>query len=389
MQKISWDVRGQRPMGYLSFLYHYTVRTDREAGLALAREAEKELLKSNGLSQQTRRCIKGELELIHGVAAFNDFAAISEKHKNAYALLGGKYSVIHRDHIWTFGCPHLAFNYLRAPGKYDAIVRLSDEFWTIFQEMSGGCAVGAQDLFHAEQLLERHSLKKVEPFIMKGVYRANAREQLASLIAGHFSQARLSLTLGNDAADALEALEELKVRVMRANNPLLLFSFDLALGYTLRRYRASRKTSLCGSGAGMRRLCRIFTKAPVLSAWCTAKTLIAGEDWPALEALAQDMPDLSGPYPTLMGRIHTKIMHAIAARNLHGDGEAKTIFAEAVKMARPDKLVLIFAEYGRQITPLLASQRNAASDAFLTSIKKAAADLRQERKKRRHGACTA
>ena len=372
MQKISWDVRRQRPIGYLSFLYHYTGRTDREAGLTLAREAEKEFLKPNGLSQQMRRRVKGELELIYGAAAFNDFAAMNEKNKSAHALLGGKSSVIHRDHIWTLGCPHLAFNYLREPGQYDALADLSDQFWPLLQDMSGGCAVGAQDLFHAELLLERHSLKKVEPFIMKGVYRANAREQLATLIAGHFSQARLSLALGGDAADAMEALEELKIRILRGNNPLLIFSFDLAVGY-IAAVRNQPENVPRWLKRGDAKIMPHFYQSANFVNVVHGKTLLAKEDWPALEALAQDMPALSGPYETLMGRIHTKIMHAVATRNLHGESEAKHVFAEAVKLARPDKLVLIFAEYGQHITPLLASQKNASSDAFLTGIKKASA----------------
>lgn len=372
MQKISWDVRRRCPVGYLSFLYHYTSRTNREAGLALAKEAEKEFTKPGALTVPMRRRVKGELELVYGIAAFNDFKAMGERHKNAHAALGSKSSVIHRDFIWTLGCPHLAFNYLREAGGYDALMRFSCEFWPYFQEMGDGCAVGAQDLFHAEMLLERYALKKVEPFIMKGVYRANAREQLATLIAGNFLQARLSLALGKSAEESMEALNEMKTRIMRTNNPLLIFSLDIATGYT---------AAVCGRQESIPAWLRRGEAAVIPHFYQSAgfvsvvhgKTLLADHNWPALEALAQDMAAIPGAHETLMGRIHAKIMHAIAARNLHGEHEAKILFAEALKLAAPDKLTLIFAEYGQHIAPLAGASGGAAPEAFLAGIKKAGA----------------
>ncbi|CAK7055769.1 MAG: HTH-type transcriptional regulator MalT [Desulfovibrio sp.] len=371
MAMIPWSVKTKQPVGYLAFIYHFMTRTDRETGLALAREAEKEFLKPGTLPPQLRRRVKGELECIYAGTAFNDFRAIGEHHKNAHALLGGKSSIAHRDLIWTFGCPHLAFNYLREPGEYDALIGFSNDFWRFFQELSGGCAVGAQDLCLAELLLERHSLKKVEPLIMKGVYRANAREQLATLVAGHFAQARLSLALGNDAPDAAEALEELKTRIMRTNNPLLVFTFDLAAGY-IAAVRGQPENIPAWLKRGNVSAMPYFYQSANFVSVVHGKALLANEDWPALEALAQDMP-VDAPNESLMGRIHAKIMHAVAARNLHGENEARPLFAEAVALARPDKLVLIFAEYGAHIAPLIAAQKNAASDAFLAHIKKAAA----------------
>ncbi|MDL2209249.1 LuxR C-terminal-related transcriptional regulator [Desulfovibrio sp. OttesenSCG-928-O18] len=369
MEAISWEVIFRCPIGYLAYIYHYMSRVSREKGIALLKEAEREFARAKNISASLRRHIKGEIELIYQLVDFNDLFTMRDRHEAAHTLLGGQSAISHRQLIWTFGCPHLAFLYLRDPGTYETLVDLVNDNLFYYQEMTNGCSTGAQDLFYAELYLERGVLHKVEPFIMKAAYRASTKEQLSTLIAGHFAQARLSLALGTDEHEALDALRELRPHVERTGNPLLANSLDLSIGY-IAAVKSNKGLIPAWLQSGNLSGAPNFYQGAGFVRIVHGKVLIVNKDWATLEALAQDMPEYLGMYRNLMGLIHAKIMQAIAARNLYGDAEARPHIEKALELARPDAIAMIFAEYGEHLPPLLDLVDADPEDAFIATIRK-------------------
>ncbi len=365
---IPWRVRRRCPVGWLAFIYHYMSRVNLEKGLAMLKEASACFAGDEELGQEEKRRIAGEIELIHGIDAFNDLFAMRDRHARAYELLQGRSGISHSRLIWTFGSPHAAFLYLREPGSYERLVRLVEDNLYQYQELTGGCSAGGQDLFRAELLLETGGLSQVEPLLMKAAYKAAAKEQLASLIAAHFSLARLRLAQGNPK-EARAALHEIAPQVERSGNPLLGGSFDLCVGY-LAGIVEKNEDVPSWLRRGYTTAGRSFYQGTGFALVAHGRALLADKNWACLEALAEDMPARLGPYRNLFGRIHAGVLRGIALLHLRGVEKALAALREAVELARPDGITLAIAEYGAHILPLLQRLCEfAPGDTFMRGLR--------------------
>lgn len=365
-EAIPWRVRFQCPIGYLAFLYHYLSRVNLTEGLELLREAEERFAEEVGIPPATMRRIKGEILLIRGIQAFNDLFAMRDIHKDAHELLDGRSSISHRRLIWTFSCPHAVFLYLREPGSYQRIVDLVENNLHYYQDMADGCSMGAQEIFRAEWFLERGQLKKVSPLLMKAVYRASGKDQMATVIAANFTMARLLLAQ-SEGHKAMELLNELTLKFAKGSNPLLMQSLDVGKGYVnacLGRYDAIPQWLREGNVMEGRR----FQQGKSFSRIVYAKALLLKKDWLLLETVAQDTPSDIG-HVQLFTKLHAKILEAVALYHLDGLETGLVPMQEALELARPDNITLSIAEYGRHIMPLLRHLRTAApKDVFLRGI---------------------
>ena len=370
MQNIPWHVRSLCPLGYLAFIYHYMSRVNLQAGLKLLKEATRHFIIEQNIPLAQQQRVRGEIELIRGIEEFNDLKAMRDRHEKAHDLLQGSSAISHPKLVWTFGSPHLAFLYLRKPGGYDSLVKLVEENLHYYQDMTQGCSAGAQDLFRAEYLLETGATYKIESHLMKAAYRAKSKEQLASLIAINFTQARVYLS--EDKGDqAQSAIEQISPAVMQTGNPLLMNSLDLCRGYI---------ASVLGRGEeipnwlrqGETTACMFYQGVNFIHI-VHGKALLAAGNWPCLEALGEDIPAQLGRYSNLFGKIHASLFRAIAAFHLHGQEQAMKHLFETVKLARPDGIMCSIAEYGSYIYPLLLDLREwYPKDTFIGVLSKSA-----------------
>ena len=364
---IPWPIRFQCPIGYLAFVYHYMSRIDLGEGTRLLDEAEERFLRQSDIAQELKRRIKGEIILMRGITAFNDLFAMRDTHEDSRKLLDGRSSIAHRQLIWNFGCPHSMFLYLRRPGTYAELLTLIEGNLQYFQEMADGCSMGAQDLFHAEYLLERGRLKQVEAFLMKAVYRATGKEQSSTLISANFTQARLLLATGQGAA-ALSLLDDTAARYSPGASPLLGNALDSGKGYiaacmgaceSIPRWLRDGKTADGGS----------FYQGTAFPLVVYGKTLLLKKNWLRLEIFAQDLPSRFGDYAFLFGIIHAGILEAIAAYHLDGIERGAALIRKALDLARPDGIILSIAEYGKHIAPLLREHVSSnPGDAFARTL---------------------
>lgn len=352
LSAIPWRIRVRCPVGWLAFVHHYISRVNQDAGLVMLKEAAIRFAGDESIPSAMKQRIAGEIELIHGIEAFNDLYAMRDRHVRAYELLQGRLSSIsHPRLIWTFCCPHVSSLYLREAGSYNDLVRLMEENLHQYQELSGGCSAGAQALFRAELLLETGSAHAVEPHLQKAAYKATEYNQLSSLIAIAFAKARLRLAEGR-TGQAQTVLRELAPQLAREGNPLLNSSFDLCQGYIAASTGSVeeippwlRQGDLASS--------RIFYQSINFARVVHAKALLAAGDWTRLEVQAEELAARLGTYRSLFCHIHALVLKGIAALHLRGQERAAKLLRQAVELARPDGIVCSIAEYGAHITPLL------------------------------------
>ncbi len=367
---IPWAVRFRRPIGYLAFIYHYMSRVHMEEGLAMLQEATARFAREKSIPAAMQRRIKGEAEVILAIADFNDLFAMRERYIAAHRLLQGRSAISHRNLVWTFGNPHAACLYLRKAGSYADLVQLVKSDLHYYQELSDGCSMGAKNLFRGEYLLETGRLKEVEPYLVKSVYRASGKEQLATIIGANFSLARLFLAEGEAGAQekVRMLLDDLAPQVERAGHPILGTSFDLCRGYIhgcLGNHENIPGWLQRGEIANM----RSFYQGLFFSQIVHGKALLLHGDFLRLEILAQDLPASLKRFANLFGMIHAFAMQAAATQALAGPQQALPLLREAVRFARPDHILLSLAEYGRFILPTLRLlQAQARGDAYIAAL---------------------
>lgn len=366
---IPWRLRLACPVGWLAFVYHYMSRVSLEEGRILLAEAAERFAVDPGLTPAVKRRIAGEIELIRGIDTFNDLFAMRERYAKAHMLLQGRSSISHPQLIWTFGSPHSAFQYLRDAGSYEKLVRLvEDNLWQ-YQELTGGCSAGGQDLFRAELLLETRDTRPVEALLMKAAYKATAKGQIASLIAINFTMSRLLLSRGK-ICEAREVILNMLPSIRQTGNPLLRNSFDVCRGYLAAVMGHKDEIPLWLIQGDMGAV-RSFYQGAGFALIAHGKALLATGDWPRLEALAEEIPLRLGAYNNLFGRIHAAGLRAVAVNHLRGPQEALPFLSEAVNLARPDGIVCSLAEYGAHIAPLLRRMGEyTRQDVFMKTLEK-------------------
>ena len=377
-QDIPWDVRMQCPIGYLAFVYYYMSRINIRKGMELLEEAER-WFSSSELSPREKRRIKGETELMRGIDAFNDLNVMRNRHKAAYKLLDGRSLIAHRQLIWTFGCPHAAFLYLRKTGTYADLVKLVESNLHYYQDLTDGCSAGAQDLFHAEYLLETGALQKVEIYALKAAYRANAKAQLSTIIALSFTLARLYLVQNGIVRPerALGVLKDLVPQVEAADRPLLSTSLDLCRGY-IHACLGTLESVPDWLIKGELDSPHSFYQGIAFAHIVHGKALLVQKDYPGLEALSEDIPLRLARYSNQFALIHAETLRAIAALHLHGRQPALAALEHALALARPDNILLSIAEYGMYIMPILRDlEKTQPDNAHLREIIRLARQFEQ------------
>ena len=365
MRSIPWPVLDRCPIGYLAFVFSYLSKVNQHEGRFLLREVEEYLERADKAALY--ESVRGELELIKGVSSFNDLEKATAHYEKAAGLLKEPSQIYTRRMLWNLGCPHTAFLFLREPGGYEKLVELMETRGRFYQKISDGCGSGLEDLARAEYLLETGSLRQVEPLLMKSIYRAGSKGQLATILSVRFTQARLLLCQGQ-AQQAWELFDNMQVPVMTHGNPLLTTSLDLCQGYLA--------TVSCQPGQIPEWLrqgdwgeTHGFYQAMIFMHIVHGRWLLMEKNWPRLEALAQDIPNAMGHFNFLFGHIHAQVMLAAALGHAQQKKDSREAMRRAVELCRPDGIMLSVAEYGSHVSPLLRSlSRENPADKFVAAL---------------------
>ena len=353
MQSIPWKLRKQCPMGYLTFICHYLSKVDREAGLQLLEEMERLCSAEEECNEEQRQRLQGEIELILAVGEFNDLPRVFSRYKRAHALLQGRSCIATNQLVWTFGLPHIAFSCLCEPGSYKQLVDLVEQNLHYYQEMTGGCSAGGQDLFHAEHLLETGDLHNVEYYLTKASYRATLQNQLTTLVAVGFTRARYLMALG-EAPKTKQVFDALTPCIEQAGQPLQMNFLSLCQGYIAAVNEEKENIPPWVQQGDLSVLPFQYQSSPFVQI-VHGKSLVLARDWASLGALTEYMPTQAGSYTSVFIQLHTLLMQSIVTYNVHGLTKATPLLSEAIALARPDAIVCTIAEYGKHIYPLLVN----------------------------------
>ncbi|MEG3071817.1 MAG: hypothetical protein RQM92_14145 [Candidatus Syntrophopropionicum ammoniitolerans] len=366
-EQIPIDVKYRHPIGYLAYVNFYLPRVDMEGGGRLLSEIETYYQNDSCTPPVLKKRIAGEIELIKHFLVFNDVRKMSAAHKKAYALLDGSSRIANKDMMFHFGCPSQLYLYHRERGDMLGIVEFVEGNFRYYEELSGGCGKGFENLLRAEYCLERGDLDQAELNACKAVYRAETMEQAPVIICASFTLARLCAAKGK-FQEATDLLNELTVRVAEYNNPIYMNSLDLCYGYL--GGITGEPLSFAGwlKTDDMKRD-EMFYQGLAFNYLVHARYLMLEGNYLKLEVLCEEMHQLFSLFNNLLGHLHAHVLDAIAKHRLYGPVKAKNSMQQALAIGGADHVILPFAEYGEYIFDILAAlARESKKDRYWTGL---------------------
>lgn len=354
---VPWRVRLQNPLGWLAFVALYTGMRHDGRTASLLDETEEQFRNAEDISEGMKQRLQGEIEVIRGNLAFNDLVSAARHYKKAVQLLDGPSLFTSNSVNWNFGSPSITFVGLRERGGYAKLPEQGARVLREYNILSGGKTQGAEKLLDAEYLMVHGDFAAAEPLFTDALYICgdNDNRLMTSLIAS-FGLARL-LTARGEAEKALALLAPLRARVEALDLFEIFDATDIAEGYinaVLGRLDAIPRWLRDGEMADPP-----HNMTPYVFGICVAihgRALLLQREYARLATVARDLPD-AAPIDSIFARMHGKILEAVAAWHTQGQAEALEFLREALCLSRPDGLVLLVAEYGAHILPLLRRLR--------------------------------
>ncbi len=368
---LPWSARVLNPLAYLSFVGLYSIMWNDYRTATLLDEAEERFRAAQEIPEYLRARLKGEIEILRALQAFNDMDEVWRRYGEACRFLSGPSILLSRHSVWNFSSPSLAFIILRSAGGYRKMVETMEREAHVFRKLSGGLGKDGEIIIRAEYLLERGEFSLAAPLLQDVLRRCDSGRHAASALTAAFSMARLCVATGFPD-DGVHVLDALRPGLQRLNVVEHDECREIAVGYinaVLGRTDAVPQWLREGELFEPPHCWQPQVFGFSLTVHC--KTLLLREDYRQLAARAVEIPTCAAPLDCLFSHIHSGVLKAIAAWQREDQTAALSFLREALDLARPDGILLSLAEYGGHLIPLLHRFKRIATaeeDAHLEAV---------------------
>ncbi|MVB12553.1 HTH-type transcriptional regulator MalT [Caprobacter fermentans] len=359
----SQELLTEYPVAYLRYLFFSMVSGKKSVVADLPRRLDRleaVFRRKKGIGGVERDRILAEILCVRKFTAFNRLKAMHAYNDEILRLLNGRQSsIMLQVNEFTFGLPHYLYLYFRDAGSLKSLAELSQ--YNFHPAFSDGCGIGSDSLALAELACETGDFRTAVSESRKAVYKAETKAQISIMICARFCGARANFALGQ-LQTARELLRALREDAEKQSNPIYLSMARLCEGYFcvplempipqwLKDGRLS-SLSLYFGGMGFDRL--VYGKA-----------LLAQGEYLKLEALSDSFDASFSVFQNRLGFLHGAILRAAAKAHLSNAEAAVPELIRALDMAKPDGIVLPFAECARHLLPVFrALPKKAHEDTF-------------------------
>ncbi len=348
--KMDLKTKLSNPIGYLTYIYSYSVYIDIKQGKKMLQEASEYYNKQKDLPD--RRQIMGEIALIESIVAFNDLEKMFDCYKLANEFFnGGTSKIFNSNIIITFGVPLTLFLYHRKRGEMLKLVEMVEREFEIFNHIANGCGAGYEYLVRSEYEYMMGNFEASEIAAYKALYKARAREQHCIVLSASFILLRLAMSQGR-VKDIDEILLQLIQEVENLGNSVLLSCYEFILAYVY-SYMGRYDQIPRWLSEGMISEAKLMAPARDSGYVIVAKILCERGDYTELESMCPYLFRLYTERQCVIGVIVTMIFDCICKYHTSGLEAAQPILEEALELAEPDDCVVIFAEHAYELIPIL------------------------------------
>lgn len=348
--KIDLETKLSNPIGYLTYIYSYSVIISTKKGSRLLDEARRYYNKMKDLPDRDQ--VMGEIALIESMSAFNDLEKMFDCYRRANEYFNGGISkIFNSDVIITFGVPLTLFLYQQEPGTMEKLVKLVEDEFEIFNYITNGCGAGYEFLVRAEREYFIGNFESAEIAAHKAIYRARTREQYYIVLSASFILLRVAMNRGQ-VKEVDDILLQLMQEVETQENPIMLSCYEFILGYVY-SYMGKHDQIPRWLNEGNILDAKLMAPARNTGYIIVAKILCERGDYTELENMCPELIELYTEKRNLIGVILALIFDCICKYHNSGLNDAKPILEKALKLAEPDDSVTLFAEHAYELIPIL------------------------------------
>ena len=345
-EKTPLNVLYHYPMAYLLHilvcLFHGNERTAIGSRRQLD-QLEQFYNKQDGIDQTYRNRILAEINIVKRFTVFNHIEESTVTNDLIIKLLDGEQSYIMRkENEFTFGSPHLSYNYFREPGRYQKTVQLIIEKVPVYSQFTSGCGTGSEYQARAEYSLETGNWAEAELNGEKAIYKARTKDQHSIVICGNFVLIRLMILQGRITA-ALNCLRDLEKEILEVRNPIYNTTMDICKGYV---YANLEQTEMIPYWlqVGDMTTADLLYQGVALNYLVYGKAVAASRNFVKLEILSESFIEYFSIYHNQLGIIHNGIFKAIAKYNLYGIEAGINALNKILGEAYLDGIIMPFVE---------------------------------------------
>ena len=344
------EYRNRHPIALLVYAmalmtFHETVLFEKPC------EELAQLIQSDGLDDEHRDELAGELELLTSFGKYNDIIGMAEHHKRACVLLKKPSGFMDTAGSWTFGSPSVLYMFHRQTGMLEQEIREMTEAMPYYCKLTDGHGMGAEHLMEAERHFSRGDAESAQIAVHRALYLAEEANQPNMLLCAFFLQARIALSRG-DYALVQELLRQIHETVERSKQYVLIHTVDLCRGFIdacLGQTDSIPKWLAEGDFNSN----RLFFPTRAFYNIIYGKALLLRGDYAKLLGLSDQFFAIAAIFPSTLANIYTCIYVGAANQRLHRRAEALEAMRQALALAAPDEIWMPFVENGEEIKPIL------------------------------------
>ncbi len=349
------EVLHQYPLAYLQHILVSLLRGTDETAVVCCQQLEELELFFMAQDNQTRpdkNRMLAEINIVRKFTFFNHVEASTARNDLIIELLNGDQSyIMQRENEFTFGSPHLLYNYFRDPGAFATTTALIIKKFPVYPRYANGNGTGSEYLARAEFALETGNWAEAQINSEKAIYKARTKDQYSIIICANFNLIRLMIFQGR-IKDALDRFRELENEILAVKNPVFNTTLDICKGYLYACLDQVEKIPYWLQVGDMT-TADLFYQGVAFNYLVYGKAVVASRNFVKLDVLIESFGDYFSLYHNQLGFIHNGIFAAIAKYHLDGMAAGLKALKRVVSEAQPDGIVMPFVENATQLLPML------------------------------------
>ncbi len=314
-------------------------------------EVSENINRDDSLNDMQRQELLGELQILLGIAAFNNLKKMDSHFKTAWQLLGRSTSIFNVDVDWTHGSPSVLYLYYRESGKLGENLTDLKNGLPCYRRLTNGHSSGGEYMMEAEWYYNTGDFISSEIALNKALHKARPTGQWGIALAAMFLQIRVDWMKG-DFAHMFHVLAEMREDMSARVEYQYLHKVELCemsfYAQLDQKYKIPESLARPESG-DIRLLHASFAMFNIIY----GRVLLINGQYTELLGSADYFLETASFYPNLLSVIYTYIYLAAANRKIHRYTEARESLKKAMDIAMPDSLYMPFVENGDYIEPLL------------------------------------
>lgn len=345
------EIKSRHHYALLIYAMQLFIHKEIELFKIICDELNENIENDEGLDNEKRNRLLGELEFLLSFSEFNDLKKMSQRHQKAWQLLKQPTSVYYTRNKWTFGIPSVLSLYYRESGMLKEHIQDLKEGLAYYYRLTKGHGSGGEYAMEAESCFNQGDFENAEILAQKALLKAQLRTDESVAFSAQYFQVLIAFMRG-DLSRVMKLINKMHADMNDKKDCYYIHMVEIceACIYAYLDQVDRIPERLLKADLGSPRV--IFPAYPFFNI-AYGRMLLIKEEYLKLIGCAEHFIAITSVFHNLLGYIYTYIYLAAAYRKIYRDDEALDNLKKALDIAMPDKQYMIFVENCDYIEPIL------------------------------------